>query len=530
VSEAQQEPAPPTTKGIRQILATLPSGAPGVPLDDAELALYLRNHYNTDAEKERRERHRVRDDMYRDGGCGEMTRLVNEIFETEKVKEKRRKLVKYTRYSNPLKQIVGEMSTVYSEPAARSVGGDQGNEKRFKDVCDALMIDEVLDHANRMLNLHRAVLLGPRVRRDEDDVPSFVIDIVTPANAIAVVHPNDSTLVVAWIIRQEYKSFRTEWVRKPVWQLWSRQEAVILDESFHPVLNIPHELGMNPWLALTFSAEAIPGFWPGEEGEDLVAGRLMVWLSDLLGTKETKSATKMPMFSGDTSNMPREQALDTELPIQAPEGVSVTTTDMAMDTSMFRDQGDHVLGRNGQGYGLSLAALTHQGVQSADAREAMKEPLRQLRRRQIKTFRRGEPVLFTISSRVLAKNASDAPALQFQVLTYGVDFGEPQVLLSEAERLANFEKRRAMGLDNTVDMYIREVNPDADEREAWKAIQRNVTIETARVLLMRALQAISGSPRENMPGEGPATGPPPAVNDQVNPTSEAAPALASAVA
>ena len=478
------------SRPLQEILATLPSGETGIPLGREELGAYLKTWCGSESEKERRKRHALRDEMYHDGGCDHMRGVVNDVFKDSDVRLMRSKWIPYARFSNPLKRIVGDISTVYAEPAKRTVGGSDANQRKFDDLAEAVMLDEVMHHANQMLNLHRAVLVGPRVRIDEDGIAELAIDVLTPANVFAVTHPNDTTRVVAWGIRVEYRSHRTEWPRTPAWQLWSSHEVMLLDAEFVPITSKPHGLGVNPWVALTYNATAIPGFWPGEEGEDLIAAQVSIWFAGILLLKETKSATNVPIVSGDVTAAARAQAADTEVPVEVPEGTSVSTVDMSMDTSIFTDASDHVLERTGNGYGLSMAALQHQGIQSAEAREVMLEPLRQLRRKQIKTFRRAERALVALIAAVLKV---DAPLLVFDVVAFSVDFGEPQVLVSEMERLTIFEKKRAMGLDNTVDMYRRQ-NPDCrSDAEALIAIMRNIEIETSRIEMMRAQMSMSGA-------------------------------------
>jgi len=159
-----------------------------------------------------------------------------------------------------------------------------------------------------------------------------------------------------------------------------------------------------------------------------------------------------------------------------------------MDTSLFTAAGDHALARVGNNYGLSMGALTHQGVQSAEARELMLEPLRHLRRRQIKTFRRVEKSLAQLIA-VIAR--VDAPTLAFDAAGFRINFGEPQVLQTEAERLATFKERQALGVDNVID-FMRRQDPDLDEADAIASLRRNFWISTMRVVLMKDLMAISG--------------------------------------
>jgi hypothetical protein len=485
------------TRSIYEVLATKPDGSAASPLKPGELGPYLQKHYGAD--HERRERHRLRDELYRDGGCQYMRTVIVEQFDDPEVQRLRMKWVPHARFSNILKQIIGETSSVYSEPAGRKVGGSDKNRDQYAAHMEALQIDEVMDYANRMLNLHRAVLLGPRVRRDLDGNGTLVLDVVTPANVVAVVHPNDNTLVIAWLVQMDFRSHRTDLIREPKWQLWSDHEVGYLDKDFVPVGDFTeHKLGINPWVALTFHAEAIAGFWPGEDGADLVAAQVSIWMAGILMLKETKSATKQEIATGNFGEAARGTPADTDVTREYPEGASVTVVDRSMPPAQFTDPSDHVLERVAGAYGLAMGALRHD-MQSADAREAMMEPLRKIRRQQIKTFRRAERVLARVIARVLEVDASD---VAFTVEAFSIDFGEPQVLMSPGDRLDLFLKMRAAGLYSTVE-YIRLLNPDIrDDAEAWVLIAKFIDDETKRNELMRPLQAVSGSMGAEVPDPG----------------------------
>lgn len=494
------------TSPIRQVLATLPSGEsdPNHALNDSELGRYLRDHCAHKNEVARNARHALRDDLFRDGGVEHMKRKIDEIFRDPTVRELRKQMVEFTRFSNSLKRIVGELSTVYAEPAVRSVGGTPENQAKYAAVVESLNLDEQLEYVNQMLNLHRAVLVGPRVRTSIEGTHTLVLDIVTPANARCVMHPNDNTHVVGWLTRVSFRTQRGKPIREPVWQLWTDHESEFLDDQMMPITGtrVEHKLGMSRWVPITYSASAIPDFWPGEEGEDLIAAQITIWLANILLLKETKSSTKQPFISGDVSTMARNQAMDSEVPIQAPEGVAVSTTDMGTDPSVFIATADHALERAGNNYGLSMAALKHQGVQSAEARELMLAPVRERRARQVKIFRRFERQLANTIARVVEEYA---PEFKFKLVDWRVDFGEPQVLLSKKERLEIFEKERGMGLDNTVAFRMRE-NPDETAEMAWNSIIRNIETETMRNEALRPLQAISGSLGANTPDNNSPTG------------------------
>lgn len=473
---------------IRQVLAAMPTGAQGTELSWPEVGRYLADHCDRPADRAREQRHKIRDEFYCDGGVDYIKSVIDDVFLDEKVKELRKKWVPHARFNNAVKRIVNEVSTVYSAPALRLVG--ERNDV-YQDVLERLQFDITMQQVNRLFNLHRVVLVAPRVRRLPDDTVEPVVDVATPATFRPVLHPNDNTRPVGWLIRLNLRSFRRAQGRAAKWVLWTDHEWVHCDDAFLPIDStlMEHGLGVCPWLPIVRSPVRAD-FWPGDEGEDLIAAQVAIWMSNVLLLKETKSATKQTILSGDLAGVARGQSADSEVPNQVSDGVAVNTVDMSMDLEMFRDTGDHALERVANNYGMSLALVKHQGVQSADAREMMRIPLRELRREQHPTFRLFERGLVSRLAAVLEK---DAPDLAFSPDGFRLDFGEAQTPLTPMEELALFERERAAGLDNTV-AFTRRRNPDLEDDDAAKGVVlENIDIETWRVREMRELQALSGA-------------------------------------
>lgn len=477
------------TVSILQVLATLPSGEPSTALDLAELGRFLRDTVNTQSEKDRNARHALRDRLYRDDGDRDMETVIDALLEDETVKRKRKAVIPYAKFSNCLKRIVGELSTVYAEPARRFI--DPAEQPKYDALLTSLCFDEQLDVVNQMLNLHRALIVGPRVRKNADGTREMVLDIATPATVRVVCNPLDRTQTLAWLVSVDMPLVRSNWTAKPAWILWSDHEWMYLDRDFQPIPGTAkdHGLGMNRWVPLSYSAAALPGFWPGHEGEDLVSAQLMIWFAAILMVKETKSNTKQPIVGGDVSAMARGQVADSDVPIQIPEGVSVTTIDVGTDPGIFIEAADHALKRAAANYGLSMDMISHQGTQSAEARELMLAPVRERRRKQIKIFRRFEQRLAVVMARVAEV---DAPDLAFKADGWRINFGETQVLLGEKERLEIFEQKRRLGLTDTVEYKMSE-DPDLTREQAFEDMGDHVLVETQRNVLMRPLQEISGS-------------------------------------
>lgn len=491
------------TRSIREILAAVPGktyadGQPREQLDDYQLASYLQAHCNAGGTNgpaaKRANRHAIRDAFYRDGGCEFMETVVNKHFEHSEVREWRVAWIRHAHFSNPVKRIVRDVSTVYDEPSVRRVGGDDTNEAKYRALVDGLMLDEQMAEVERLVNLHRVILVGPRVRQNPDDSWSMVLDIATPAVFRPVLHPTDGTLVVGWLIGCEARVRPDlQSVRVAAWELWTDHEMFFLDSDFRPLgeankSGVEHGFGVNRWMPMSLHAVALPGFWPGEEGEDLIAAAVAIWFAGILLMKETQSATKLTTQSGNTGSSPRDQPLDTGVVNQVPDGVVQTTTDMSMDTSIFITAADHILERVANGYGMSLAQLRG-GFASAEARDLALEPLRALRRSHIKYARRWEKQLAVRMAKVGAK--SGVSDLTFTVDAWWQDFGEIQALTPFKQRMEEHIQARQIGLDNRI-RFIQRENPDLDAEQAAEFFAENIAIETKCVGLMKALMAISG--------------------------------------
>lgn len=469
---------------IVDVLATLPSGKPSAPLRHEELSSYLNAHCNTDAEKERNRKHALRDELYRDGGNALMNNVIDDLFLDSDIRRKRKAFIPYAKFNNALKRMVNEMATTHSEPAKRTVL--DANET-YQELLKAVCMDEQMLQVSRLANLHRALLVGFRVRQRPDGEREPVLDIATPANVRAVLHPNDDQLVVGWLIRCNYRSARRN--HGPAWTLWTDHESVQFYEDFRVVPDsyVEHGLGVNPWTPLNLGPPAA-GFWPGNEGEDMVAGHIAIWVQNILLLKESKSATKQTVIGGDGTAMMRGQGADSEVPNEVPDGVNVSTIDTSMDLSMFRDTADHVLSHLAQNYGMSPAIIEHQGVQSAEARELMRIPLKEIRRQQQQPMRRFEEQLALVMSLVCAV---DLPQLAFSVDGWRIDFAESETPLDPNSEQDLFEKQRAAGLKSTIE-FIKSKHPGMTDEDAEALMLANIEAETERVKAMREFMAISG--------------------------------------
>lgn len=482
------------TVSIVDILATLPSGQQSEPLRHDELGRYLKEHCDGETEKDRNKRHALRDELYRDGGNTVMSNVIDALFVDNDIRRMRKAFIPYAKFNNALKRMVNEMSTTHSEPARRvaKAGDDQ-----YQRLLSAVCMDEQMLQVSRLANLHRALLVGFRVRQKPDGTREPVLDIATPANVRAVLHPNDESLVVGWMIRCSFRSARRS--GGPKWTLWTDHESMFLRDDFSVIGDSyqQHPFGVCPWVPLSLGPMQ-PGFWPGHEGEDMVAGHIAIWVQNILLLKESKSATKQTIITGDGTAMGRGQPADSESPNELADGQSVSTIDTSMDLSMFRDTADHVLQHLAQNYGMSPALIQHQGVQSAEARDLMRLPLKEIRRQQQTPMRRFEEQLAKVMAKVCA---TDLPEYTFDAEGWRIAFAESETPLDPQSEMTLFEMQRKAGVDNTV-AFLQRKYPGLTSEDAMEMIAENVLVETERNRLMRPLMQISGSMGAPMPGAG----------------------------
>lgn len=484
------------TVSILRALAVMPSGTYGPNLDQDELTAYLQRHYGTDAEKERNAHHMLRDELYRDGGESTMRSFISTVFKDPTVRDLRLAFVKYAKYNNPTKRIVNEIASTYSEPAKRMVPGE-GND-RYQELLAAIRMDERALEIDRLLELHGALLVGFRVGERPDGSRYPALDIATPANVRAIMHPNDDTLVIGWMIRCAHKSARSEGTSTPAWVVWTDHESFYLRDDLSVIGDSyqEHGLGVNPWVPVAIMPPG-PGFWPGNYGADLVAGHVSIWFQSILSLKESKSATKQTVIQGDGTAMARGQAIDSEVPGELADGQSITTVDMSMDLEMFQRLENHILYGLGHNRGMSPAIIDHQGVQSAEARQLMMQPLKEIRRRRQVPLRIFEGGLAVVMSVVCAH---DLPEFAFDPVGWHIEFAETEVALDPNAEFDLFKKMREAGLTSTKRYLMDKFG--MSEQEADEFIAANVTDETTRVMLMRTLQSMSGGMGAATPADG----------------------------
>jgi hypothetical protein len=204
--------------------------------------------------------------------------------------------------------------------------------------------------------------------------------------------------------------------------------------------------------------------------------------------KESKSATRTTVLSGDATRVARQQALDTTSLTELPEGVTLTPVDLSMDLAPFRDTADHILERAAANHGIPPAILHHAGATSGYEIELRHVGIRERRVEQEPVFRAVERELADVMSLVLSH---DLPELRFDTDGWRIFYGDVQMPRTPKEELEIYEQAQRLLLTDPIEEEERR-DPDATQEDAWERIEKRIANKTRIAVLTRPLQAISG--------------------------------------
>ena len=425
--------------------------------------------------------------LYRDAGQKYVSELIAKVFADKETQRLRDQWVDQAGYNNVTRRIVHELATLYRRPAARTVGGDEDNAVRYQSVQRLVRMDETMLDAQRLTILHRGILIGPRVP-PWSGLPR--LELVERHQFRLVRHPLEPARLVAVILDQAIDAPNAlPGSDQPRWLVWTDTEWFRISAA-GAIMGEPQEnrYGRIPYVLAALNPP------PGDlvdptTFEDVVVAHLAVWFEGVLLLKESKSATKVPILSGDTARAARGQVLDSESVVELPEGVALSQSDTGMDLSLFRDTADHILERAAANHGIPPAILHHAGATSGYEIELRHVGIRERRIEQEATFREVERDLAELMATVLA---ADAPSLAFSTDGWSLNYGEIQMPRSPKEELEIFGQARTMGLTDTIEELMRR-DPDKGPAQAAEEMLLHIERETARVKAMRKLQALSGA-------------------------------------
>jgi hypothetical protein len=474
---------------LAETLGTLPSGKVA-ELSGDNLRTYLVEHYiSNDKEKARRAEAAKRLDFYRDQAADYIESDINTLFRNLRVREWRKAMIPFAQFQNITRRVVREISTVYAEPATRRING--ANE-RYQDFQRLTRLDRRMRVVNQRTNLLNNCLIHFRIRGDG----APIIDVITPDRFWALSHPNDPTWFIGAIIEQVPRGQRVT-DADPHYLVISDTEYFKLNKHGWPMGETITEHGLGQ-LPVVLSQRDPPEdqLLDATSGTDLTSAHRAIAILNVLMLKHQKAGTRLAYATGDTSGMARDQPMDEEALIEAPEGVALNTLDMGADPNNYVQAARAVIKQTAANYGIpeSVFDLSYQATSGFEI-ELKRVGLREVRRDQLVDYRPLERELAELQSTVLLANRHP---LAFAVKGWSIDFGEVETPQDPIQRLLYWDKYWSLGLVNRTEMYLHD-NPEAREIEAEAAIARN---DKLRFEHIRRFQQISASPDGDGDGDG----------------------------
>lgn len=480
---------------INEILGTLPSGAV-TSLSDDQMTQYLRENYiDSGEEKKRRAITRKRIDLYKDEGEKHFEALIDDKFKNMSNREQRKKFIGIAMYQNLTRRIVREISAVYSQAAKRTVKSEPMN-ARYSALQRTLRMDKRLRLANQMVNLCNEAVVWFDIKRTGKPV----IRVVTPDNFWAVCHPNDPTELVAFIFDRHPTAGSKVSPSTPRYIVVTETEHFALNESSRMIQGsrMLHGLSRMPAI-LVHRTEPDTKLLDASPGKDITAAHEALALMNIMLLKHQKSGTKQAVATGDLGEIPRNQQMDEESILEAPDGVVLSTLDLGANPESYITTARSIIKQIAANYGIpeSVFDLSYSASSGYEI-ELKRESLNEIRSDQILDWR---PVEFELTEIMVETLAEAGHPLAFNALGWSVDFGETGAPREPLQMLMYWKELRSMGLMNTIEMYL-ELNPEATQDDAIDAIASNALIEAERVAMFRELNISPDTPADGSDGDG----------------------------
>ncbi len=507
-----------------------------------------------DADSARRSRMRERVDLFRDNHKHLVTRALGVQYEQENFSEVWKTL---DLSNNICKKIITQISTIYDSPPNWTLSKDDGG--AWKQIRRDGLLDLVMPVVNRYTNLCNEVLLHISVI---DGKVKF--NPITPDLFRVWSDPIDPTRMVAYA----YSQASGEGAQ--VWHYWSIPDSAGQGGAFNRVFQSrPNEKleilfeTENPYVdengkpvlpgLLYHNNLPLTGCLDSTTGEDIVSGAVMVccmesgiWWMYRCDSAAQKYVAGELAKDGSAGQVGGPQRF---LTFRSVDGSKV-------DVGQFKSQADWLglrsvindkIANNANNYGLAVGALEVSGTpQSGFALKVRKEPLLEIRKRQIPIYRASDERLYATTAAVWNherknvsgdKSKADSPADGKPMLwpsetTISIGYASYNVPMSPTEmesELLVAQVKVSMGTSNVAEIYQQD-HPELTIEECEDKIRKNVELTKSisgdyMLVIGRAqILNLTGAPVEApVPPGSPAVAAPAAATHAPNGKAPAAP-------
>jgi hypothetical protein len=441
--------------------------------------------------KTRRRKAQRRVDLYRDNAESVLRQEFLKIFARSAAARRVRAeaFLWLAQAQSLFKRIVNEVAApVYNPPPLRRmITGDQAT---FDRLAIQMRLDRRMDLGCRMLQACNRVLLHDRY---VVSLGKVVRDVFTPNMYTPIYHPDDPTTLLAFCYRQQ------AWIAgkmETIWVYWDDAEAFKFNArgAVTWVLPAAEHPGILP--AVDIHIRERSGEAEDETtGDDLEAAHAAVCytLASALRLIHTQGHTQ-PGINGDPANYPRDQILDSENPIFAGMGNTITALWNPSSVDGQLKLGESITMGAAANYGLSRERMNALANQSTDT-AAMNERRAEL----VQIMAEGEQRAFEVLKVVSLASPDETMRLTTDA-KLATDFPDTSAKVDRDKLLDIREKQRKQGLSSVVkDKLADAPYLGGDKEKAWVEIEEDMKDEARYVELRRAL-GISGEANAHEPG------------------------------
>lgn len=465
--------------------------------DHAELVSWIFKSYGLGQGTEFQNPHRLRRaaiacrlDLYRDRPQKHIARAIDQIYETQEMRDLLRKYIDVAKEENVAARIVNEVASLYDRPALRTL--TKRNEE-FHAEEKRLNLHFIHQEAHRLTNLCNEVLLWQFKGVDD----KTKLRIITPDCFDAIPDTRDKLVPAGYLIDAAPSDAWTPEQAKqlPNYEIWDDKYRYlinaygkIVDENGNPGAPAEHGLGRIPGV-LFHRREPTEAILDGDSGADIESGHISVALLNVMVMRLSKAqGENQPVLQGNLASMASGQVMNGERPLLLPPEVVASMLSMKTDPDHYlrvkKDKVTSVCLR----HGISYEQYSNtEAEMSGKAFQQRREKLTEIRIEQ-----RG---------RAVAHEELTVDLMGFDASTLKTDFQEQSIPQDANEEVDLLDKKMRKGLDSPVAFLMRK-DPDLSREDAVALLKNNLTDFAALIQWVRALN-VSGDADAANPGATP---------------------------
>ena len=439
----------------------------------------------------RREEIAKRVRLYRDEGAVDLSRVIDDVYDTEEYRAILKRYVKIAMGQNVTRRIVDEVASLYDKPALRSLADEEKSAALHLEES-RLRLHEIMQEAQHLLMLCNEVLVWQFTGADDKKR----LRLVTSDMFDAIPNPRDPLQEAGLLIDaapQTVLQGEAAWAL-PHWEIWDdtyryqiSKRGHLVDDAGTPVAKpLEHGLGRIP-AVLLHRREPTTAILDASRGSDIGSAHLGVAMLNVMIMRLSKAqGENQPVLQGNLASMATGQLRDGERPLVLPPEVVASMLQMKTDPDHYLRVKKDMLASVAQTYGMSYEQFTM--GESSDTASGKVYALRREKLTEIRLEQRRRAVMH--EAQVVSLIGFDSDELK-------TDFQEQAIPSDPNEEVGLLRDKMKLGLDSPVS-YLMRKDPDLSRTDALDVLSANLRDYAVLIQLVRAL---------NMPADGDADNP-----------------------